>query len=252
METIGVIPARWGSTRFPGKSLAMLGGKPVIRWVYERAGQARRLASLAVATDDERIRTAVEAFGGRVVMTKNTHPSGTDRVAEAIGGMKEGVAVNIQGDEPFVDPALIDSLVGAMEADESWDMATAAVPIRDRTELNDPSVVKVVWDAENRALFFSRSVIPFDRDHGYDTCDALYWRHLGIYAYRIGFLRRLVSTPPCRTENVEKLEQLRALHIGARIKVLEAASAGIGIDTPGDLARAGEMLMSAAGGRVKR
>jgi 3-deoxy-manno-octulosonate cytidylyltransferase (CMP-KDO synthetase) len=235
MKVAGVIPARWGSTRFPGKSLAVLCGKPLIQWVYEQASRAEQLDSLIVATDDERIQTGVTSFGGKTVMTRTDHPSGTDRAAEAIGSAECDVVVNIQGDEPFIEPLLIDQLVEVMRSESQWDMATAAVRTSDITEIRQPSVVKVVVDGENRALYFSRSVIPFDRDGGHTEGEVSYLRHVGIYAYRRHFLERFVKTPPCANEQVERLEQLRALHIGAAIKVVETGCAGVGIDTPEDL-----------------
>ncbi len=237
-RVVGVIPARWGSTRFPGKMLAELCGKPLVQWVFERASQARSLDSLVVATDDSRIQQAVEAFGGRVVMTRDDHPSGTDRVAEACDGLDAQVVINIQGDEPLIDPVLIDSLADTMIRETGWDMATAAVPITDPVDVGDSSVVKVVCAGDGTALFFSRSAIPFDRDKSYTCEDGLYLRHLGIYAYRREFLTTLVAEPPCLLERAERLEQLRALHLGGRIKVVETAFSGIGVDTPDDVPRA--------------
>ncbi|MEI6809707.1 MAG: 3-deoxy-manno-octulosonate cytidylyltransferase [bacterium] len=244
MRIAGIIPALWGSTRFPGKSLAMLGGKPVIRRVYERASAASRLDVVMVATDDDRIRQEVESFGGKCVMTRSDHPSGTDRAAEAVCGLDADIIVNIQGDEPFIESSLIDQLAAAMAVEIGWDMGTAAVPIDNERDLRDPSVVKVVWGRDHRAIYFSRSVIPFDRDHEYSVQSPLYWRHIGIYAYRKAFLQELVATPPCLLEKVEKLEQLRALHLGAGIKVIETKDVGVGIDTPADLARAEELMRS--------
>ncbi|MEI6971408.1 MAG: 3-deoxy-manno-octulosonate cytidylyltransferase [bacterium] len=238
MRIAGIIPARWGSTRFPGKSLAMLGGKPVIRWVYERVSLAKMLDLVVVATDDPRISEAVQKFGGKFAMTRGDHPSGTDRIAEAAAGMDADIVINIQGDEPFIDPEVIDRLAGVMAGEQGWDLGTAAVPIDSEKELHDPSVVKVVWGQDHRAVFFSRSVIPFDRDHEYSDKGSVYWRHIGIYAYTKSFLGKMVATPQCLAEKVEKLEQLRALHLGARIKVIEAGSIGVGIDTPADLTRA--------------
>lgn len=244
VSAIGVIPARWASTRLPGKSLVLLCGKPLVQWVYERAKQARKLGSLVVATDDERIRAAVEKFGGKAVMTRADHPSGTDRIAEAVRGMDAEVLINVQGDEPLIDPALIDQLVTAMQSDAAWDMATAASPIAGADELNNPAVVKVVCDAQGRALYFSRSVIPHIRD-GDAKFEKLHWRHIGIYAYRRAFLEKLVKAPPCDLELAEKLEQLRALHIGCRMKVVQTREAGLGVDTPADVARAEQALRAA-------
>ncbi len=244
MKVIGVIPARWASTRLPGKSLVMICGKPLIQWVVEGASRAKKLDSLIVATDDRRIAAAAEKAGAKAVMTRPDHPSGTDRVAEAAGGMKADVIINIQGDEPLIDPGLIDRLADLMAADKSWDMATAAAPIENEADLNNPSVVKVVWDASKRALYFSRSAIPFIRDGSAKAGKGLHWRHVGIYAYRKAFLERMVKTPPCDLEKAEKLEQLRALHIGGRIAVLETAEAGIGVDTPADVKYVEEMIRS--------
>ena len=230
MKVAGVIPARWASSRLPGKSLIPICGKPLVQRVWERASQAKRLASLVVATDDERIAVAVRGFGGRVVMTRADHPSGTDRAAEAVAGTDAGAVINIQGDEPLIDPGLIDDLADSF-SEPGWEMATAACPIDDPRDEAAPSVVKVVWDARGGALYFSRLPIPFVRDAG-ETVRR--WRHIGIYAYRVDFLRRLLATPPCELERAEKLEQLRALYIGGRIKVIQAARAGVGVDTPED------------------
>lgn len=244
MKIAGIIPARWGSTRFPGKSLAMLGGKSMIRRVYERVSASRGLDAVMVATDDDRIRKEVESFGGKCVMTRSDHPSGTDRAAEAASGLDADVVINIQGDEPFIESALIDELAVAMAKGDGWDMGTAAVQIDNERDLLDPSVVKVVWGTDHRAIYFSRSVIPFDRDHEYSVKSQLYWRHVGIYAYTKPFLKKLVAAPQCLLEKVEKLEQLRALHLGGGIKVIETKSAGVGIDTPADLVRAEELMRS--------
>ena len=246
-SVLGVIPARWGSTRFPGKSLAPVCGKPLIQWVVERARKAKRLTSLLVATDDERIRQAVLPLGIEVAMTRPDHPSGTDRIAEAVAGRKADVVINIQGDEPMIDPGLIDRLAEAMAADPAWDMATAAAPIAAAGDLGNPAVVKVVWAKDGRALYFSRSVIPHLREKGSGGAggEPLYWRHIGIYAYRRVFLDRLVKVPPCPLEEAEKLEQLRALWLGGRIKVLQAKEAGVGVDTPEDVARAEAALRHA-------
>jgi len=233
-KIIGVIPSRWGSTRFPGKSLFPICGKPLIHRVIQRCLKARLLDELLVATDDKRIAEAVKATGVKAIMTRPDHPSGTDRIAEAIRGIKADVVINIQGDEPLIDPGLIDRLAEKMVSNRDWDMATAAAPLNDRKELNLSSVVKVVWDRTGKALYFSRSVIPFLRDADIDSA-GLYWRHVGIYAYRASFLAKLVKTAPCALEKAEKLEQLRALHIGGKILVLKTDHAGIGVDTPADV-----------------
>lgn len=235
MRAVGVIPARWGSTRLPGKSLVPIAGKPLVVRVLERARRCPQLDRVLVATDDARIVAAVEAAGGEAVMTRADHPSGTDRVAEAVASIEADIVVNVQGDEPLIDPALIGALVEAMAADASWDMATAATPILEESMWRSPTVVKVVCDQADRALYFSRSVIPCVRDPGKIDTQGLYWRHLGIYAYRRAFLARLVATPPCETERAEALEQLRALHLGARMLVVRTQDRGIGVDTPADV-----------------
>jgi 3-deoxy-manno-octulosonate cytidylyltransferase (CMP-KDO synthetase) len=232
-RVVGVIPARWASTRLPGKALVMICGKPLIQWVLERTRLATRLDEVLVATDDERIRSVVESLGGIAVMTRPDHPSGTDRVAEAVAGREAGVVINIQGDEPLIDPGLINRLAQVMVSEPEWDMATAATPIHDPDELNKPSVVKVVFGERGRAMYFSRSVIPFVRDTA--PAGLTHWRHVGIYAYRRAFLDRLVKTPPCVLELTEKLEQLRALHLGGRMTVVETDEIGLGVDTPGDV-----------------
>lgn len=242
-RVIGVIPARWASTRLPGKALVPVCGKPLIQWVLERVRLARRLDAVLVATDDARIRDTVQRLGGEAVMTRADHPSGTDRVAEAVVGRAAGVVINIQGDEPLIDPELINRLAEAMVTECDWDMATAATPIRDEEELARPSVVKVVWGGQGQALYFSRSVIPFVRDAR--PAGMRYWRHVGIYAYRREFLERLVLTPPCALEQAEKLEQLRALHLGGRMKVLETGEVSVGVDTPEDVALAEAALRRA-------
>lgn len=236
MQVVGVIPARWGSTRFPGKSLTPLGGKPLIQWVFDRCRQARRLNRLLVATDDDRIRRVVEAFGGDVVMTRSDHPSGTDRVAEAIRQLPADVIVNVQGDEPMIDPVLVDRLVESMVSELGWDMATAAAPLTSADEAQRASVCKVVFNGMGQALYFSRWPIPFVRDPSFRPKGVLYWRHVGIYLYRRQFLERLVKEPPSMLEQAECLEQLRALHLGGRIKVLPVETAGMGVDVPEDVA----------------
>ena len=246
-SVVAVIPSRYGSTRLPGKSLIRLCGKPLVQWVYERARQARRLDRVIVATDDQRIADAVEAFGGEWVMTRPDHPSGTDRIAEAVQDVAADVVINVQGDEPLIEPGLIDELAGQLSGDTHWDMGTAATPIRESADLLNPAVVKVVWDASFRALYFSRSAIPHVRDAAPGTvADGLHWRHIGLYGYRRAFLQRMVTEPPCPLELAEKLEQLRALHLGARMVVLRTNDFGLGVDTPEDVPKA-EAALRAAG-----
>ncbi len=244
---LGIIPARYGSTRFPGKVLHPLCGKPLIQWVWERARQAVRLDEVWVATDDDRVASTVAAFGGRVCLTRPEHPSGTDRVAEAAAAADAAIIVNIQGDEPLIAPALIDALVDALTGGEEWDMATAATPLATPAQRAEPAVVKVVCARDGRALYFSRALIPHVREKGgVESGEPLYWRHVGVYGYRRSFLETLVQTPPCALENAEKLEQLRALYIGGRIKVVPTEQAALGVDEPVDVAAA-EAALRAAG-----
>lgn len=245
MRVVGVIPSRWGSTRLPGKSLLPLCGKPLIQWVVERARGARRLDELVVATDDERIRSVVEPLGVPVVMTGADHPSGTDRVAEAVRNRQADVVVNIQGDEPLIDPALVDRLAGELIDDPAWDMATVATPLTDPRDLESRSVTKVVWNRAGQALYFSRAAIPCLRDPDKIPPGLMRYRHIGLYAYRRKFLEKMVATPPCVMELAEGLEQLRALDLGARIKVITAPYAGLGVDVPEDIPRAEEALKRA-------
>ncbi|MDA3799975.1 MAG: 3-deoxy-manno-octulosonate cytidylyltransferase [Kiritimatiellae bacterium] len=232
----GVIPARWASTRLPGKSLVNLCGRPMICHVVERVKQAKLLDYVVVATDDQRIIDAIDVEGVECVMTAVDHPSGTDRVAEAVSKLDDvDIIINIQGDEPLINPQLIDLLAEKMVADSSWDMATAVTPIKSEEELNNPSVVKAVFAENAKALYFSRAPIPFNRDDvEFARLDA--WRHLGIYAYTKDFLETLVKTSPCMLEKTEKLEQLRALHIGCNMLVVQTEDDGVGVDTPEDVA----------------
>lgn len=233
-----VIPSRYASTRFPGKPLAMLGGKPMVRHVYEKA--AASSADLAVvATDDRRIYDAVTGFGGKAVMTAETHPSGTDRIAEAVSklGQEVDIVINVQGDEPLIPTSVIDELIAVMKHNPSIEMATVAVP-GDRAAMTENNV-KVVFGENRFALYFSRSMIPFHRQGGVEAPVYLHW---GIYAYRKSALDRFVSLPPGRLEECEKLEQLRALENGIRIYVVLSDLESIGIDTPEDLVRAEQKL----------
>ena len=245
MKKVGIIPSRFGSSRFPGKPLAIIAGKPLVAWVVEAAKKAKSLDGVIVATDDVRIAEAVAKFGGEAAMTPSELPSGTDRIACAAGNFGDGdILVNIQGDEPLIDPALIDGLVARLENSPKWDMATAVAPIGNAADLDSRNVVKVVLDREDGAMYFSRSPIPCDRDGERDLSSGLYVRHLGIYAYRGAFLRRYVAEPPCPLEKTEKLEQLRALWMGAKIAVVRTADSGVGVDTPEDAARVERLLLA--------
>ena len=238
---LGVLPARWGSSRFPGKPLHLIAGKPLIQHVWERCQQCTQLDEIIVATDDERIRDAVIAFGGKVAMTSPDHPTGTDRIAEAARMVPQAThIVNIQGDEPLIDPALIDELASTMAADPSLDMATAANPLDPSDPaVHDPNVVKVVTALDGRALYFSRSPLPFFRN---PVAGLPVLRHKGIYAFQRSFLDRYVTWPPSPLEKAESLEQLRALENGASIKVLITSDTSPGVDTP-EQAREVEILL---------
>jgi 3-deoxy-manno-octulosonate cytidylyltransferase (CMP-KDO synthetase) len=229
-----IIPARYASTRFPGKALAELWGKPLIQHVYERARQARSSERVIVATDDERIARAARGFGAEVAMTSAEHPSGTDRVAEVARGIEAELIVNVQGDEPLIEPRAIDAAVRPLMADRTIPMGTLCCPVDSVEELANPNVVKVVVDREGFALYFSRLPIPFVRDAG---ADVRRYRHIGLYAYRREFLLELAGLEPTPLEEAEKLEQLRALEHGHRIKVTRVASAWPGVDTAEELAR---------------
>lgn len=241
MRVIGVIPSRWGSTRFPGKSLYPLCGKPLVQWVVEAVQRAASLDEVLVATDDKRIADAVSGFV-KVAMTRPDHPSGTDRVAEAAQPADDDIVINIQGDEPLIDPKLIDALVVRMRNDSGWAMATAACPIRSMRDLEARTVVKVVLAQDGGALYFSRLPIPCRRDGEPELSSGLYLRHLGIYAYRGAFLKRLVKEPPCALEKTESLEQLRALYLGGRIAVIRTEDQGVGVDTLADATAVEEIL----------
>ena len=245
MKTVGIIPSRYGSSRFPGKPLAILAGKPLVAWVVDAAKKATSLDDVIVATDDERIADAVAKHGGKAVMTPSELPSGTDRIACAAGDFADDdILVNIQGDEPLIAPELIDRLVARMKEDSGkWDMATAVTPIRDAADRAAKSVVKVVLDRDDGALYFSRCPIPCDRDGECGMESGLYVRHLGIYAYRGGFLRKFISQPPCALEKTEKLEQLRALWMGGKIAVIRTEDEGVGVDTPEDAERVEALLL---------
>lgn len=245
MNIIGVIPARYGSSRFPGKPLFMLAGKPLIQHVVERCKGAKALSEVIVATDDVRIQKAVQSFC-RVEMTAADHPSGTDRIAEVVGRSRCDGAVNIQGDEPLIDPTVIDLVANALA---NAPMATAAARMRDASEYESPNVVKVVVNSAGRALYFSRRTIPFVRDAANGSiAEQLaafpFLKHLGIYGYRRETLLRLVKFPVSPLEQAERLEQLRALENGIEIAVSIVDYDGIGVDTPGDAARVERILQS--------
>ncbi len=241
MVAVVVIPARYRSSRFPGKPLVPLNGKPLIWHVWEKAKKARLARDVLIATDDRRIYRECLDFGARAVMTSDAHPSGTDRVAEAAKGFEEAdVIVNLQGDEPLIRPEMIDAVIEALY-DGRADMGTLVKRIESREEFEDPNVVKAVLDEEGFALYFSRSPIPYNRDGGGLPAA---WKHIGIYSYRKEALARLTALRPTGLEETEKLEQLRALGHGMKIKARQTRFETIGVDTPEDLIKVGKWLNS--------
>lgn len=241
VSAIAIIPARYQSTRLPGKALAEIGGRPMIEHVYRRAAAARLVSRVIVATDDRRIADAVERFGGDAVMTSAAHPSATDRLAEVARTLDAEIFVNVQGDEPLVEPIMIDEAIAPFAADAALQMTTLRHRIDDPRDLHNPNVTKVVVDADDFALYFSRAPIPFTRE-GQPAAPA--WRHVGLYAYRRAALLRLAALPPTALERAEALEQLRALEHGIRIKALETQYDTVGVDTQEDLERVRRMVMA--------
>ncbi|MEY2508927.1 MAG: 3-deoxy-manno-octulosonate cytidylyltransferase synthetase [Verrucomicrobiota bacterium] len=231
-KTVGIIPARWGSTRFPGKALHEIAGKPLLRHVWERSGRAKKLDRVIIATDDFRIAEAAFNWGAEVAMTSARHESGTDRIAEVAAKLKRfGHVINIQGDEPLIDPKLIDRLVRELQRDKKLEMITAAHPFDDPLDAESPHQVKVVLNASGDALYFSRAAIPFVRDA---ATRPQHFRHQGIYGYRRDLLLRFVRWKTSPLERAESLEQLRALENGVRIRVVMTGSGSPGVDTPED------------------
>lgn len=239
MKTVIVIPARYASSRLPGKPLLRETGKYLVQHVYERAKQARRASDVVVATDDPRIAAAVASFGGRSVLTRRDHPNGTDRVAEVASRLDADVVINLQGDEPLVEPATLDLLAELLQRNPESDMATLATPITSADEYASPHCVKVVCDGGGRALYFSRSPVPYVRDGrpDFSSRPARFLRHLGLYAYRRGFLLALAGMPAVPLEELEKLEQLRVLAAGRSIQVGIVEEASGGVDTYDDYQR---------------
>lgn len=235
-----IIPARWASTRFPGKPLVKLRGKPLVQHVWERAQRAKSVDRVIVATDDMRIAEAAFDFGAEVALTSPKHPTGTDRLAEVAQKLRSAsIILNVQGDEPDIAPSTIDRLARALRDDPSLGMVTAANPITSPADIRNPNVVKVVTDLSGRALYFSRSAIPHDRD---GHAGIKYLRHQGIYGYRRKVLLDFVRWKPTPLEQAEKLEQLRALEHGVVIGVIVVKRASVGVDVPADLARAARAL----------
>ncbi len=244
MKIVGIIPARFASTRFPGKPLALIAGKPLIQHVVEQCQKAKSISEIIVATDDTRIWEVAQNFC-RVEMTRPEHPSGSDRIAEVAERCDCDAVVNIQGDEPLIDPNVIDAVANALAQSE---MSTAATPIKNFPDLDNPNVVKVVFNAAGYALYFSRRTIPYLREAARGSSEPLgaflFWKHLGIYGYRRATLLRLVKFPVSPLENAEKLEQLRALENGILIAVVKVDHDSIGVDAPEDVAKVEQLLGS--------
>ncbi|MBP7217058.1 MAG: 3-deoxy-manno-octulosonate cytidylyltransferase [Candidatus Omnitrophica bacterium] len=237
MDAIGIIPARYSSTRFEGKVLADIMGKPMIQHVWERAKKALSLDDVFIACDDERVERVAKEFGAKVIATAKAHASGTDRICEVINPLDVKVVVNIQGDEPFMHPSMIDSIAQALLKDASFPVATIMKKIEDPAWVDDPHVVKVVVDKNNFALYFSRAGIPY-RAINADIEHPVYYKHIGLYGYTKDFLFTFKNLPESSLEKTEKLEQLRILEAGFRIKVFETNYDTIGVDTPQDLEKA--------------
>jgi 3-deoxy-manno-octulosonate cytidylyltransferase (CMP-KDO synthetase) len=251
MRVTAVIPARYASTRFPGKPLVDILGKPMIQWVYERTALSTSVDRVIVATDDERIAAVVRSFGGEVCMTRADHPTGTDRLAEVAAGIETDLVVNVQGDEPLIAPAMIDAAVAPLLADAAIVMGTLKTAITSVEEFLNPNVVKVVTDRAGFALYFSRAPIPYSRDFA-DSLEERFaevgaFKHIGLYVYRREFLLGYPRLPATPLENLEKLEQLRALEQGYRIMVAETAATSQGVDTPEDLEKVRSLLRSSQG-----
>ncbi|MDX9746304.1 MAG: 3-deoxy-manno-octulosonate cytidylyltransferase [Syntrophales bacterium] len=244
MRIVCIIPSRYGSSRFPGKPLADLCGKPMLQHVYERVLRVASVTDAVVATDDQRIFDTVLQFGGQAVMTADRHRSGTDRLAEAatvLGLDDNDIVVNIQGDQPLFEPLQIDEVVAPLLADPSIPMSTLIYRIVREEEINHPNAVKAVFDRDFFALYFSRATIPYDRDHSHEVH---YYKHHGIYAYRRHFLETFSTLPQSPLEKLEALEQLRALECGYRIKMVETAYDSVEVDTPAELARVRNILLN--------
>lgn len=243
-KIVAIIPARYGSTRFPGKVLHVIAGKPLVQHVWERCREAQRLDEVIIATDDLRVAEAAFGFGAEVALTRADHQSGTDRIAEVAArlGKKVTHVINVQGDEPTVSPALIDRLAAALHRDKKLAMVTAANPLTDPADVANPNHVKVVLAKNGEALYFSRSVIPHPFGPSAEAPGVTYLRHQGIYGYERKLLARFVRWKPSEYEKIERLEQLRALEHGVRIKVIVNPEISVGVDAPEDVAKAEERL----------
>jgi 3-deoxy-manno-octulosonate cytidylyltransferase (CMP-KDO synthetase) len=240
-KVVVVIPARYGSTRLPGKPLVSLAGKPMIQRVYERAKMAKRVDQVIVATDDERIVKAVQEFGGEARMTRGDHRTGTERVAEVAAHVDGNVFVNAQGDEPLLDPAAIDIAVEALLEDPPASVATVATPVKVLSDVMDPNVVKAVLDFDGYALYFSRAPVPWVRDTA-GKVHVKYWKHLGLYVFQRDALLEYPTLPQGELERIEQLEQLRWMENGWKIRVAEVEHDAVSVDVPEDVARVEKLL----------
>ncbi len=254
MRAIVVIPARFASERFPGKVIADLEGKPVIQWVYEGASRCKNIEAVIVATDDERVKKVVEGFGGKAIMTSPYHRSGTERIAEVAERIDYEIFINVQGDEPLIEPQMVDQVINPFKYSADFSITTLKTGLSDYSELIDPNTVKVVTDCHGYALYFSRSPIPYLRNglsslsDQFNSYRRVWFKHIGIYGYRRDFLLKWKDLMESPLERIEKLEQLRALENGYRIKVMETECETSGIDTPEDLEKVRSIIRERMGG----
>jgi len=244
-QVVAIIPARYDATRLPGKPLADIAGRPMIEHVYRRAASARGVDAVVVATDDERIATAVKQFGGIAMMTRPTHRTGTDRIAEVAANLSCEIVLNVQGDEPLIEPEIVEAVIAPFASDPTLEMSTVCVAISDREDLANPNVVKVVRDAKGDALYFSRAPIPHRRNLPPSPVSlSPVFKHIGLYGYRRTFLLTFATLPQTPLERTESLEQLRAMEHGYRIHTVETKYDSIGVDTPEDLERVRRQLLA--------
>ena len=242
-KVLTVIPARFASTRFPGKIIAPLAGKPLVLHTYERALKARLVSDVVIATDAEEVVQALRPFGVNIVMTRSDHPSGTDRIAEVAANTDADIIVNVQGDEPLIDPDTIDATIRPLLDEPGVSMATVRHLLTDPAQIADPNIVKVIVDASGHAIYFSRTPIPYIREEADRAANpACYWQHIGLYVYRRDFLLQYARMPQSPLERLEKLEQLRAIEGGHTIAVVDTQHPCVGVDTPEDLELVRSML----------
>jgi len=244
LKVLAVIPARLASSRFPGKPLAAIAGKPMIQHVVERVRKAELVSRVIVATDDARVEAAVKSFGGEAIITRRDHSTGTDRVAEVAVHIAAEIYVNVQGDEPLIDPGTIDALVSTMHEDESVQLAGPCTAIIHANDIMDPNITKVVRDFDSNALYFSRAPIPWVRDRN-ESVAARHWKHIGLYAFRREALLDFPTLPPGELERLEQLEQLRWLENGYRIRIIETEYDAVSVDVPSDVDRVEKLLADA-------